>query len=487
MGGRKIIWRLVEGAEGSAAVMAALVLVALLGAASLAIDMGQLYTVRNELQNNADAAALAAASSLIQDYGAGAVRDSYKATQAALLVAQRQSQLSGQEAVPDADRNDLAIIFGEWNVKAGSPDVAWTEIGPSCGSYSNANAVKITLRRAAGTAYGPVANFLATVLGYNTSEVGATATAYLGYTTETPTGTVQVPLALPTDIVVSSKAHSGWFASLLGPREATASTKKTYTFKDTGGGNVDNGVTEADPLDPAHAYLFTVGQNDSVPGTLWDILNRIYDPSYTSGNPVAVGNLKWGQQIYPRSEFMYGKSYISPIFQRLQWAYNYKTTGNKNTAPAPGTRWRVTLPVYSTTAHPLAFQHPHRGVLARLLGFISPAEAYACYTMPPPKAYITGFVNADITNVTYSSSCDDCSYTFPKTISGHKYNNKKDCLTNYSNSTWNKNTVTLENVTDGDTAPPSNGGSLSGGLSNHDINPSGATKGAFASVPRLVK
>jgi uncharacterized membrane protein len=213
-------WRLIiEEAEGSSAVIAALVLVALLAAASLAIDMGHLNTVRNELQNNADAAALAAASSLIQDYGAGAVRDSYKATQTAMLVAQRQSQLSGQEALPDADRDDLTIIFGEWNVKAASPEVAWTEIGTSCGSYSNANAVKITLRRAAGTAYGPVSNFLAGAIGYNTSEVGATATAYLGYTTEAPPGTVQVPLALPTDIVVSAKGRSGWFANLLGPRE----------------------------------------------------------------------------------------------------------------------------------------------------------------------------------------------------------------------------------------------------------------------------
>ena len=41
-------------------------LFALIGVASLAIDMGQLYTVRNELQNVADAAALAGVGQLIQ-------------------------------------------------------------------------------------------------------------------------------------------------------------------------------------------------------------------------------------------------------------------------------------------------------------------------------------------------------------------------------------------------------------------------------------
>ena len=42
-------------------VMMALGLVAFLGLASLAIDMGHLYVSRNELQNVADAAALAGA------------------------------------------------------------------------------------------------------------------------------------------------------------------------------------------------------------------------------------------------------------------------------------------------------------------------------------------------------------------------------------------------------------------------------------------
>ena len=51
--------KFVQGTEGAIAVLTALGLVAFIGFASLAIDMGHLYTVRNELQNVADAAALA--------------------------------------------------------------------------------------------------------------------------------------------------------------------------------------------------------------------------------------------------------------------------------------------------------------------------------------------------------------------------------------------------------------------------------------------
>ena len=185
---------------------------------------------------------------------------------------------------------------------------------------------------------------------------------------------------------------------------------------------------------------------------------------------------------------MYGISYIGPIFQRLQKAYYYKTTGNASKAPAAGTPWRVTLPIYGTTPNPMASQHQKASFmsLARLLIPFLPSEAYACYTMPPPKAYINGFVNAEIIGVTYTTSCDDCNYTFPKKINGVRYTNKKDCLTRKSNSTWNKNTVTIQNVTDVSTVSPA--GSLSGGLSNEEITP-GATAnvGALAAIPRLVK
>ena len=70
------------------------------------------------------------------------------------------------------DRNDLTITFGVWNINAGDPSTAWTEIGSTCASNSNANAVKVSIVRAAGTVYGPVSNLFAGILGFNTSTVG---------------------------------------------------------------------------------------------------------------------------------------------------------------------------------------------------------------------------------------------------------------------------------------------------------------------------
>ncbi len=105
-----------------------------------------------------------------------------------------------------------------------------------------------------------------------------------------------------------------------------------------------------------YAYIFTVNSGDSVPGTIWNYLEGIYTSGSTSRK---VGELKVNQQLYTRSEFKYGIQYIGPIFQRLQYAYNYKTTGNKNTAPAAGTAWPVTLPVYAMTKR--GFPAPESG------------------------------------------------------------------------------------------------------------------------------
>jgi hypothetical protein len=501
------IGKFMGGAEGSMAVVIAIGMVALLGMASLAVDLGHLYTVRNEMQNTTDAASLAAARALIKEDMSAGNRDTYRdapgAVNAAMSVIQQASGLQGLDPVDIGARNDVDITFGTWNEHG--TGAKWTNIGDSAAvaPSSSANAVQVTLRRAAGTAYGPVTNFFAGVIGQATSEVSATSRAYMGYTYSVYAGTVELPVALPSTGPLSplaSNGNSGWWAGIFGPSEAVATTTKTIVFRDSGGyyvpgstvpTNVNTGVTSANPLDPRQVYLFTVHSNDSIPATMKNIIEKIYTPTLTGSTPLHVDKLALGTQIYPRSEFMYGSSYIGPIFQRLQKAYNYKTTGNVNTAPPAGTPWRVTMPVYGSTRNPLVTQGYKNGFrsLARLLTPFWPAEAYACYTMPPPNIFVNGFVNADIVGVTYSASCDNCSYTFPKTINGVTYNNKLQCLAKLPNSVWKVNSMTIANVTSVSTIIPGipNVAGEAGGLSAKEMNSAAPTNvGAFASVPKLI-
>ena len=488
----------IKQTEGAAAIIIALTLFVLIGVASLAIDMGQLYTVRNQLQNVADAAALAGVGQLIQkDASGNAVWNSDLAKAAALKIAQEQAVLDGLPAASDGSRNDLTMHFGVWNIYSGDPGTAWTDRGTSVGSTSDANAMRITITRGAGTVFGPVTSIFAQVLGFDTTTINAQATAYLGYTNEVQTSGVQLPLALPASGTnnpqnpLASQGRSGWFARLLGPAEAVASAPKVIKFRDTGGSTVANNVPTSPyaALDANQGYFFTPKANpgtNTVPDTVKNIIKKIYTPSLngTSSVPVFVGDVKVGQQIYPASEYCWGSSYLKPIFDNLKAAYNAKKDSSGN--------WRTTLVVHGPLGTSSLLQKTGFMSLARLLTPFWPSDALACATIQPPTTYVKGFVNVTITAVT-SATGDDGSYTFPKTIATPPpatgtttYTSKKDFLNRYPNSSWNVNTVTLQAATGTSTvAPP---GSLAGGPSNNTINTNApANVGSFATVPRLVK
>jgi Flp pilus assembly protein TadG len=264
--------------EGAAAIVIAITLFVFIGAASLVIDIGHLNTVRNELQNVADAAALAGVAQLIQkDATTGnTVRNSDLAKQTAIQVAQTQSQLQGQAAVDDAAPNDLTIHFGIWNINAPDRSLAWADLGTTCASDSNANAMLVTVKRATGNIFGPGSNLFAQVLGYSTTEVAASATAYLDYPTAASTGTVTVPLALPQTVLsVMMPKHHSWFARLFAPREAFATTK-SLTFGDLGGQTWYNRDMNKTRFDTNQAFLFIVNSSDSVPGTVVSNLQQYY-------------------------------------------------------------------------------------------------------------------------------------------------------------------------------------------------------------------
>jgi Flp pilus assembly protein TadG len=448
---------------GAAAVTIALCLFVMMGVASLAIDVGQLYTVRNELQNTADGAALAGVAQLIQNQDGKAVRNSGLAIQFALQVAQAQSQFQGLPSVADEGRNDLEMTFGFWNIYAPSRPQAWTEIGPTCPSDSDANAMRVTIKRAAGFAFGPVTNLFAGVLGYPTSQISATATAYLGFTEAANHGTVTIPLAIPPTVLAGMRTEPpSWLARLFAPREALA-TLHSFTFRDLGSDTWYENNLYKPLFDATKAYLFVVNAGDSVPGTVIDNLKKYYT---SGGQPVKA--MAKGTQLYPLSEYQWAGN-IKSIFQAFQNAYNQKKDSQG--------KWYVNVPVYSTTS-PLAQQRQtfYWHMARRLLPGVS--EAHACYTFwnqsyPGGNVpiYVNGFANVEITNVNYNSSCLTCSMP--------------DQVTN-PDSCRNTNSLNVEVPTDQSTVSPP--GSLGGGPDNQHINPSASPLvGAIAAIPRLVE
>jgi Flp pilus assembly protein TadG len=407
--------KFVQGTEGTIMVLSALGLVAFLGFASLAIDMGHLYVVRNELQNVADAAALAGARRLITtDSNGTAVVDSTAAQTAAMSVAQSQAQISGLPSVPDGSRNDITVAFGNWNIYA-SNGTAWTDTDGSSGS--NSNAVQVAIKRANGLTFGPVTNILAGILGYRTSEVAATATAYLGFASGTRPGGVTLPIALPTAAVktTDNQDKNSWWAQWLGPKEAVAaSTTKTVKFYDYPIA-LPSKVTNINSttLDSTIPHWLSDSSGDFTTGPI----NHI---AYTSSN-LSVGTKlgigTWtvtAKTKMPSLEVGQGQSGTPQLYAGSEWKWDDRSTAIFDAlkrafdANQVGGKWRVLLPVYykKTAAIPT-----NQGLwrLAQLFSF-GPTPAYACVQYVP-NVQILGFTAADVTGVTYNSKCTKCSST----------------------------------------------------------------------------
>ncbi len=140
--------------RGAVAVLTVVMLVVLIGFASLTIDVGYLYNVRAELQNTADAAALA---------GAQMLPDEAAARQTAVEYAHRNNSQHGS-VVTNSD-----VVLGHWDAAAavftpgGAPVDAVHVLGRR--SKSNNNPVKL---------------FFASIFGISQTDVSASATASFG-------------------------------------------------------------------------------------------------------------------------------------------------------------------------------------------------------------------------------------------------------------------------------------------------------------------
>jgi ankyrin repeat protein len=187
-----IEFKLLRDQRGVSAVIIALLLVVLLGMAALAIDLGYLYVTRNELQNVADSAALAATRRLGEIYQAmpSNLHASYDLSNnpgdrtdietIAIEVAGMNKAATASIVIPVDD-----IEFGQWDFVNRALTVRDNE----------PDAVRVTARRDE-TANNPVNTFFAKVFNINTMSVTATATAALSGLGETEAGELVLPIGI---------------------------------------------------------------------------------------------------------------------------------------------------------------------------------------------------------------------------------------------------------------------------------------------------
>lgn len=155
--------------SGAVAVIVAILLTVFLGVAALAVDIGHLAIVKNELQNAADATALAAANHFYPHTPTStATAPDWNAAEV------EAGNAIGMNKSDGVALTDCEVQTGYWNLASTPYGLQGQGITPG---PKDAPAIKVTVRRVAGSNGGPVQNFIAGVIGKPTSDMSAEAVA----------------------------------------------------------------------------------------------------------------------------------------------------------------------------------------------------------------------------------------------------------------------------------------------------------------------
>ena len=179
-----------ENSRGVVAVMVAVTMMVLLAMAAAAIDIGHALVARNELQNVADAAALAGARTLGIAYEGMPTAAMGTYTLSGGDAAAVHTAVQNTAVLNAAAGVNIAVNAGD--IQIGLWDSATHTFTPT---VSQPRAVRVTTRRD-GSGNGPISTFLAGVIGMTSINVNAVATAELTAIGSTPPGSLDLPLAI---------------------------------------------------------------------------------------------------------------------------------------------------------------------------------------------------------------------------------------------------------------------------------------------------
>lgn len=174
---------------GSMLITASIWLIMLIGMTALAFDVGHLLIVRNELQNAADAAALAGANCLDKTT-AGSGTDCTTVKSASLNWSIANTKALNSIGLNQSDGTGLVngtVETGYWNINGGTilQPSSLTPLGPCtmvAGVMTTAcdkPAVRVTLSRSAGSNGGPVGTLIATMFGAVETSISTRAVAVI--------------------------------------------------------------------------------------------------------------------------------------------------------------------------------------------------------------------------------------------------------------------------------------------------------------------
>lgn len=173
--------------RGAVALIVGIAMLILLGFAALAVDIGYVMVTRNELQNTADAAALAATRQLGVLYEGLTYQDqlAYVCDPAAIIPVAQETAQSNRAGGRNIAVNSADVTIGQW-------DAQTKTLTPT---LNHPNAVEVIVRRD-GQGNGPITTFFARAFGRSTVDLTSRATAALTSLSITGPGELGTPVGI---------------------------------------------------------------------------------------------------------------------------------------------------------------------------------------------------------------------------------------------------------------------------------------------------
>ena len=242
--------KIISNQKGFALVYIALAVAAMVGMLGLTIDLGHLYVVRGELQNAADASALAGAAALYKD----PLNPTAVTTLNFVRARNTATGFIGQNKSDKVSLTSGTSASGYWNLANNSLG------SPVTPSVQHVPAVTATISRAAGSNGGPVATYFARVFGVDQSAVSSRqAVAMSGFVGSVPGGAL-FPMAL------SSCMTDHYFSQ--NPMPATPPTIIINSVYNPGGNGCYTGQWTSFKLDTNNVPSVTALMNTGNPDPL---------------------------------------------------------------------------------------------------------------------------------------------------------------------------------------------------------------------------
>ncbi len=279
-------------------VFAAGIIALLAGFAALAIDVGRVFIVRNEMQNVADAAALAGANCLNRQSLSGSTTDCISATPSTLNWTRASAKATDQlgrntadnRAVSTTDAGHL-IEVGYWNVNGGtalqptslSPLGPCTVVGGVMTSQCDKPAVKVTVTKDAGKNNGPITMLTKVMFAGSDVPMSASAVAVISSPGKVASG------SLIPQVINKCMYDKYWNAATGQPVIYTGTPVDPYGLSSKG--------------QPWEFYIGSAYQYGTCQSGQWTTFDQNVNSQsavgtlITNGNPspIAIGDLTWIQ------------------------------------------------------------------------------------------------------------------------------------------------------------------------------------------------